>query len=641
MAHYRIALSLAPDNAEANSVYGLMLLQLNRLDEAATPLRRAAELDPSQPEARLNLAELHVRQGDVPGAMGIVEALAAERPELWWIWDRLGELKARVGRFAEAAANFHRAVEQRPDDASLLFRWARAMFDSGSPAQAKAILDRAARLISGSEAIYRLYAEIHEAGSDWDNLGRTAQSWLRAQPQNPLPWMYVAVAQWESGYLVQAMQSYRAFLDRGGKNASNLATYGRLCLTAHAYAEASLALDEAERLDPECGHMLSGKASLSMFHARFEEAAAYARKAVRSDPQDASAFKVLVQVSDGHIAPNELDQLERLSENAALRIQDRIAASFALADCLDAKGDVDAAFAAYVRANGLGVERARREGLGYDRGLRQRQIDRLISAFPAASRESRIGTRPTPVFIVGMPRSGTTLIESILGAHSGVLACGERQAMRSIMQEFLASAPAVSVSGISESTRRRWRESFWRELPEPHRFVAVTDKNPWNFDALGMIFELFPHARVIHLRRDPVETGLSIFRNEFPKFVSFTNRLEDIGHYYAEYARLMSHWQETLGDRFLTIQYEDIVADFESLAPRIVRYCDLEWEAACGSFWTSPRVVSTISTVQVRQPPRLAGRRDRYARHLAPLVSALSQAGVGLRSGAPSSDRAI
>jgi hypothetical protein len=241
-----------------------------------------------------------------------------------------------------------------------------------------------------------------------------------------------------------------------------------------------------------------------------------------------------------------------------------------------------------------------------------------------------------------MPRSGTTLIESILGAHSGVLARGERQAMRSVMQEFLASVPAVSVSDVSESTRRRWRETFWRELPDLQRFVAVTDKNPWNFDALGMIFELFPHARVIHLRRDPVETGLSIFRNEFPKFVSFANRLEDIGHYYAEYSRLMSHWQKILGDRFLTIQYEDIVADFENLAPRILRYCDLEWEAACGSFWTNPRVVSTISTVQVRQPPtRLAGRRDRYARHLAPLVSALRQGGVDLRSGALAIDGAV
>ena len=144
-----------------------------------------------------------------------------------------------------------------------------------------------------------------------------------------------------------------------------------------------------------------------------------------------------------------------------------------------------------------------------------------------------------------MPRSGTTLIESILGAHSRVFACGERQEMRSIMQEFASLAP-IGGSGIPEATKQRWRDAFLRELPDLGGATAVTDKNPWNFDALGLIFDLFPDARVIHVRRNPIETGLSIFRNEFPKFASFANRLEDIGHYYGEYARFMAHWQDVL-----------------------------------------------------------------------------------------------
>ena len=206
--------------------------------------------------------------------------------------------------------------------------------------------------------------------------------------------------------------------------------------------------------------------------------------------------------------------------------------------------------------------------------------------FPTAPRAdpSSGSPDPVPIFIVGMPRSGTTLVESIIGAHSKVLACGERQEMRSIMQEFVSMAPASGMSGVAEPIRQRWRDAFWRELPDLRGATAVTDKNPWNFDALPIILALFPHARVIHVRRDPVETALSVYRNEFPKFVSFANRLEDIGHYYGEYSRLMGHWNAILGERFLTVDYEDLVADFANVAPGLLRFCGLEWEDGCRDF---------------------------------------------------------
>jgi tetratricopeptide (TPR) repeat protein len=215
--------------------------------------------------------------------------------------------------------------------------------------------------------------------------------------------MYAARAQWETGYLKQAMQSYRTFLDHGAKDATNLATYGRLCLAALAYDEASRALDEAEQLDPECGHMLSAKGTLAMFRGRFEDALAYARKATQFDPRDTAALKLLVQVSGGRVTEDERAQLRRLSENPELRPEVRIPATFALADCLDAEGDADAAFAAYERANQLGAERARRERLDYDRAERTRQTDRLISTFRTAPRPAKSNSRPTPIFVVGMP----------------------------------------------------------------------------------------------------------------------------------------------------------------------------------------------------------------------------------------------
>jgi hypothetical protein len=347
---------------------------------------------------------------------------------------------------------------------------------------------------------------------------------------------------------------------------------------------------------------------------------------------------VLVQISSGRVSDDEYaqlsTQLSRLSENTGLPLQDRIAASFALADCLDARESTEAAFAAYEHANKLSAERAGAEGIRYDPDERRRQIDWLKASFPLAPQEVERHTRPTPIFIVGMPRSGTTLIESILGAHSQVFACGERQEMRSVMQEFASLTSGRGMSAVPQATRQRWRDAFLRELPDLGGATAVTDKNPWNFDALGLIFDLFPEARVVHVQRDPVETGLSIFRNEFQKFASFTNRLEDIGHYYGQYARLMAHWQAILPNRFMTIQYEDVVADLADSVPKLLQFCGLEWEEQCRNFSATTRMIATMSAVQARRPvSEFKGRSEQYAKHLTPLISALRAAGIDLSSG--------
>lgn len=639
LAQYRLALALAPDSAETHGVFGLMLLEMDRVAEAASHIERAAVLAPSLPAAQMNLAELHARRGDLAGALAIVEALAVRSPHDASVLAKQGELEARAGRFPEAAAHFREAAAHRRGDPALLFKWARATFDAGSAADARAILEKAARIAPGHPAILRLDAEIREREADWAGLAATAESWLRSDPANPLPWRFAATAQWETGYLAQAMQSYRTFLARGRPDANELATFGRLCLTALAYDDAARAFDDAERLDPECAHMLSAKATLAMFEGRFDDAVAFARRAIRADPLDVAAFKVLVQVSGGRVAPDDFASLERLAGDPNLPEAARIPAAFSIADCLDAAGDSDAAFAAYEQANRLGLERAAREGLRYDRDERARQIDWLIDRFPSAPPFLGADAGPVPIFVVGMPRSGTTLVESVLGAHSRVFACGERQAMRSIMQEFVAVAPSRGATAGYESALMRWREAFWRDLPDVSGFRAVTDKNPWNFDALGLILELFPAARIVEVRRDPVETGLSIFRNDFPKFATFAHRLDDVGHYYGEYARLMAHWERVLGDRFLTIRYEDLVADVDAVAARLVRFCGLDWEDACRDFAAKRRIIGTMSAVQARQPVSgFRGRAGRYGRHLAPLVAALRDAGVDLATGALASD---
>ncbi len=631
LAHYRSALDDAPDSAEANSVYGLMLLQLGRAGEAEAPLRRAIEIAPAHAALRMNLARWLEQQERLDEAVEIVSAIVAEEPNQHWSYERLGELKARQRRFGEAASLFATACELQPRDPSLLFKWARATFDDGRPAEAERILAEAAALAPSNAAVLRLQADIHESRSDWAALERTARDWVAAGSREPAAWRAFAKAQWETGYFTQAKQNYAHALGLGERTARHLSTYARICMNALDYEAASRALAEAGKLKPGAPHFLSTQAVFLMLSGRYDEAENYARRALEAAPNDPAVYKALVQLTDGRLSPGERQALASLVERDDLRLADRVTAAFALADAREADGDAAAAFAAYENANLLAREHGRAEGLAYDRAARTAQVDALIARFPKVSGEPAGTDTPRPVFIVGMPRSGSTLIESVIGAHSQALAAGERMQMRWIVPEYLARA---GEAGVTREDLDAWRRLYWQELPDAHGATVVTDKNPWNFDAIGVIAQLFPAARVIHVRRSPVETGLSIYRNQFAKTAQYANALEDIAHYYGEYARLMAHWQAAAPGRFTTIQYVDFVRDFDTAAPALLAACGLEWEPACANFWESRRVIGTMSTIQARRPLEArASRADFYGARVDPLRDALRLARVDLETG--------
>ena len=241
------------------------------------------------------------------------------------------------------------------------------------------------------------------------------------------------------------MQSHQRAFELGGRSADWLATYGRVCLHALDHDAAEAAFAEAEKLDPKNAAMLSGAAILRMWKGDFDGARAYCRRALDSNPRDATALKTLADLEDNRLPAADFAALQAIAESAETRLPDRITAWYSLGDCLDAEDRIDEAFAAYQRANALVGEQARAERLRYDRAQSERNTAELMSIFgsvpPAPAAPADDG--PVPIFIVGMPRSGTTLIESVIGAHSQVAAGGESAGIRTILPDFLAQARAM------------------------------------------------------------------------------------------------------------------------------------------------------------------------------------------------------
>ena len=300
---------------------------------------------------------------------------------------------------------------------------------------------------------------------------------------------------------------------------------------------------------------------------------------------------------------------------------------FALGRMLDEAGAYDEAFAAYGQANRDSRLIPGPPGARYDRTAQEAVVDRLIAAFPAAENTEREGEggEDAPVFICGMFRSGSTLTEQILAAHSRVTPGGELDLLPAMVRRELQPWPD-SLATLDEAKvtalRAAYLEGLRARLPDADR---ITDKRPDNFLHVGLIKTLFPRARIVHTRRDPLDNCLSCWFLHLSHAMPWALDLEDAAHWLIQQERLMDHWKSLWPDDIHTLDYDALVADPKVKVRDLLAFCGLDWEDGCLSFHALDNAVRTASVWQVREPlyRRASGRWRNYERHVGPLKAAL------------------
>jgi hypothetical protein len=289
---------------------------------------------------------------------------------------------------------------------------------------------------------------------------------------------------------------------------------------------------------------------------------------------------------------------------------------------LDDAGRFDEAFGLYEHANSLILQMRRAVGAHHDGDLLSSRVDRSIATFTpnffALTRDWGEASE-LPVFIVGMPRSGTTLVEQVASSHPDVFGAGELRDMANIASAITSDQWQRSMIASAAG------EQLDRLRARGGSALRVIDKMPSNVGRMGLIATLFPSARVIFCRRDPRDTCLSCFFQRFSDGNLFSFDLAQCGRYHVQTDRLIAHWLNVLPLRMLQVQYEDLVTDLEGASRRIIDFLGLSWNPACANFHRTERTVQTASDWQVRQPiyTRSIGRWRNYERHLGPLLVAL------------------
>ncbi len=319
-------------------------------------------------------------------------------------------------------------------------------------------------------------------------------------------------------------------------------------------------------------------------------------------------------------------QVGHLSADAQIRYY------FALGKAFEDIAEYDRAFSAYNRGN-----RLKFSSLTYNEARADAVLARIKTLFDSTLFETCPGSDnedATPVFIVGIPRSGTTLIEQILASHASVYGAGELKDLHETITTAVPHTPEERFfehcqPGLSEFDFRAMANAYLQQIrAKSPQALYITDKMPANFFYIGFIYLMFPRARIIHAMRDPMDSCLSCFARLFNETMDFAYNLQTLGNYYVRYRQLMQHWQSVVpADNILEVHYEDIVVDVESQTRRMLEYIDLPWDDACLAFYENKRLVKTASVAQVRQPiySTSVARWQHFSKHLDPLMDIVEQ----------------
>ncbi len=451
------------------------------------------------------------------------------------------------------------------------------------------------------------------------------QRLLTGWPSLPNAWYNLALLQKKSGRFAEALQSYQRALQCG------IARPEEVHLNCSViYADHLLQQDRAERelsvaleLNRDYVPALLNLANLHEDHGRRGLAEELYLRALTVDPNCSLAlarYANLRSISDA--ADPLIGQLRRSIEAPSISSAERADLGFALGRALDAVGAYSAAFSAYVAAN-VQSRASSSSAVRYDRAGFERFVDRLIAAFPAqtSDRAQRSQESPRPIFICGMFRSGSTLVEQLLAGHSRVTPGGELDLLPAAVSQmpvpFPESVASVSAGVLSEMASQ-YRQTLRRTFPASE---FVTDKRPDNFLYIGVIKRLFADAKIVHTTRDALDNCLSVFFLHLHHGMSYALDLLDIGHYYRQYRRLMDHWKAIYGDDIIDVHYDSLVRDTRPVVAALLESLGLDWQDSCLTVPATGRAIKTASVWQVREPLHLrsTGRSRNYAAELASL----------------------
>jgi len=605
--------------------------QLGRFSEAMAVYRQVLVVRPGLPDALHFLGLALHQSGQSAEGIKLMRQSIMSSPANAIFHNNFGFVLKAAGRLPESEVEHREAVRLQPGFVDAWYNLGVVLQDQGKLQEAAEAYQRAIALRA------RLPKALANLGGVLKDLGRLNESIQACRAALAIkPDLVEAVA-----ILVTTLLELERYDEAERQLDESLALAPAnprlLCLKAGILADLSR-LDEATAtydlvLERDRGQAAAytGLATIAQNVGDHPRASAYFQQALAARPGYGPAVYGLAHSRKFSQADGELiREIRRGLEMQPISAGDELSLHFALGKIYDDMAKYEQAFAHFQSANA--IKHAR---MTFDRDAHRAYIDALIEVFDTkffAQRGAAWGHESErPVFVVGMPRSGTTLVEQIVSSHPRVAAGGEMRHMTAVIGSIPSgqSGPVGYPRNLQQLDRGAvlaLGQAYLQRLPpgSPEQ-DRITDKMPANFFHVGLISILFPRARIIHCCRDPMDLCLSIYFQNFDSYHPYAYDLDDIGYYYREYERLMAHWHEVLGARLCRLDYAGLVNMPDAESRRLIEYCGLEWDDRCLRSHENERLVNTASQWQVRQPIYKGSlqRWKNYEAYLSPLKQAL------------------
>jgi tetratricopeptide (TPR) repeat protein len=604
LSHFDAALALKPDFALAQNNRGSALRALGKTGEAIEAYRAAVALQPDLARTHANLGQLLADQGQLLEGLAHCREAVRHQPDLAAAHNNLGNVLRVLERWDEATEAYAAAIRLQPDLAVTHANLGLTVQQQGKPGVALPHFRRAAELGPDDAAVWGQLVNAQALVEEWEAAITSCEKRVSLKPEDAdahsdLGWAYQG-----DGRPAEAKAAYRRALELQPDHLDAWLNLGTLHEELGAMTEAEACFREAERRHPHAPLPLARRAMLTR----------------------------------GKLSDGDRDRL-RFELYRPYGPLPRLNMLFALAHVADGRGEYAEAAACLTPANALARQLRRSRGQTYNADQHSRYVDKLMDAFTPALFERLAGAGDDtvqPVFVFGLPRSGTTLVEQVLASHSQVFGAGElplaHRAMEALPTEEDSSADRLpTLDRLDAGGLRELAQGYQNGV---HALLArqggdcrparVVDKMPDNYHCLGLLALLFPRATLIHVRRDPRDVAVSCWMTHF-RAIRWADDQDDLARRILDHQRLMAHWQEVLPHPVHEVRYERLVDDFETEARRLVDVCGLQWEPGCLRFHETARPVRTASVTQVRQPlyRRSLARWKNYEPYLTALFDRL------------------
>jgi tetratricopeptide (TPR) repeat protein len=599
----------APGDVNSLRLLGVALLDQDKVAAAIEALERVALAAPQFWGARADLARAYRKARRLELARQQLRSVVAAEPGLEMAWLAYGDVLVDLDQYADAKAAYERA--RLADVHCSRIEQARAALVAEDRKTAETLFREILRSDASHVGALCGLAAVSLGVSRANDALRLLKHALKQSTHLPLIWRGLCQSFLDLGRLPEAEEAARYLLKIEPENPKNWVSLGNVYTRLMRQPDALVAFEEAARLNPAEVRLRLSIGHLHKTLGRRPESERAYKACLELDPRFGEAYSSLADLKNYVFSDAEIAAMQSLVKGEGGDDVDQAQLHFALGRAFEHLKDYTKAFEHYAIGN-----RRRRKTVPYDIRSFENKTQRVQKVFDAAFFAERAGAGcadRAPIFVVGLPRSGSTLIEQILASHSCVEGTFELPNVLTIVREFDHANPehdaypegvrSVPLEFFAALGRRYLTETAPLRSGRPH-FI---DKMPNNFSHVGLIHAMLPNAIIINARRHPMDSCFSTYKQYFAEGQSFSYDLEDLGRYYRCYLSLLDHWDQVLPGKVLHLQYEELVREPETQIRRLLAHCGLKFEAACLVFHETKRPVRTASAEQVRQPLYTSG----------------------------------